>query len=50
MGINHHLTLTFSLGVLLALVSGGTLQAGVAKINGTLPLGVPLAGYNHGQR
>ncbi|EGD78316.1 hypothetical protein PTSG_09383 [Salpingoeca rosetta] len=27
-----------------------TLYAGVAHVNATLPLGVPLAGYNHGDR
>ena len=26
------------------------MNAGVAKIDATLPLGVPLAGYNHGDR
>lgn len=30
--------------------SNSSLRAGAAKINGTLPVGVPLAGYNHGQR
>ena len=25
-------------------------QAGVAKVDGTLPIGVPIAGYNHGDR
>jgi len=28
----------------------GNFQAGVAKIDGTLPQGVPLSGYNHGAR
>lgn len=28
----------------------GVVYAGVSKINGTLPLGTPLAGYNHGAR
>ena len=27
-----------------------TLLAGVAEVDGTLPVGVPLAGYNHGDR
>jgi len=31
-------------------VSSVTLKAGVSKIDGTLPIGVPLAGYNHGDR
>lgn len=44
---------TSVLVVLLALVGcaySGTLQAGVAKVNGTLPVGTPLAGFNHGPR
>eukprot|EP01112_Ceratiomyxa_fruticulosa_P020747 TRINITY_DN7153_c0_g1_i1.p1 TRINITY_DN7153_c0_g1~~TRINITY_DN7153_c0_g1_i1.p1 ORF type:complete len:465 (-),score=91.10 TRINITY_DN7153_c0_g1_i1:73-1467(-) len=32
------------------LSSAGTVRAGVAKIDGTLPIGIPLAGYNHAQR
>jgi hypothetical protein len=47
--VNLTLLLTFFFGV-VALASAGTLRAGVAKVNGTLPLGVPLAGYNHGDR
>lgn len=27
-----------------------SLRAGVAKIDGSLPIGIPLAGFNHGQR
>lgn len=30
--------------------ASSTFRAGTAKLDGTLPLGVPLAGYNHGQR
>jgi len=30
--------------------SSTSLLAGVAKVNSTLPLGTPLAGYNHGDR
>lgn len=39
-----------SLLVFVGCVYAGTLQAGVAKLNGTLPVGTPLAGYNHGAR
>ena len=38
------------LGLYTSLAVAGTLQAGVAKVNGTLPIGVPLAGFNHGGR
>eukprot|EP01119_Soliformovum_irregulare_P005626 TRINITY_DN17381_c0_g1_i1.p1 TRINITY_DN17381_c0_g1~~TRINITY_DN17381_c0_g1_i1.p1 ORF type:complete len:487 (+),score=136.37 TRINITY_DN17381_c0_g1_i1:22-1461(+) len=31
-------------------LAAGTLRAGASKIDGTLPLGVPLAGFNHGKR
>jgi hypothetical protein len=41
--------LCFFLFVLVSSVNGA-LKAGVAKINGTLPMGTPLAGYNHGAR
>ncbi|XP_065846557.1 neutral ceramidase A-like [Oscarella lobularis] len=34
----------------LTAATAGTLRAGVAKVNATLPVGVPLAGYNHGER
>lgn len=39
--------------VLLAVVAAPAaagLRAGVAKVNATMPLGVPLAGFNHGKR
>jgi len=32
------------------LISEGSFRAGVSKVNATLPVGVPLAGYNHGAR
>lgn len=31
-------------------ITPGPVRAGVAKIDGTLPLGTPLAGFNHGDR
>jgi len=43
-----------AIAAILALAAVGPclaqLQAGVFKYNGSLPIGVPLAGYNHGQR
>eukprot|EP01116_Phalansterium_solitarium_P024187 TRINITY_DN8784_c0_g1_i1.p1 TRINITY_DN8784_c0_g1~~TRINITY_DN8784_c0_g1_i1.p1 ORF type:complete len:487 (+),score=212.95 TRINITY_DN8784_c0_g1_i1:50-1462(+) len=30
--------------------ASGSLRAGAVKLDGTLPIGVPLAGYNHGAR
>lgn len=50
MSINQALLTFFFVGILVALASAGTLRAGAAKVNGTLPIGVPLAGYNHGAR
>jgi len=31
-------------------VANAQVRAGAGKVNATLPLGVPLAGYNHGDR
>jgi len=39
--------------LVLALLAGGVsadFMAGVAKIDGSLPIGIPLAGFNHGDR
>ena len=39
------------LKVLLTKLEGkNNVQVGVAKINATVPIGCPLAGYNHGDR
>jgi len=48
--MTHHLLFPLFLGVLVSLAHAGTLRAGAAKVNGSLPIGVPLAGYNHGAR
>lgn len=40
--INMHLNEQF--------LGSSTFRAGVAKVDGTLPMGTPLAGYNHGGR
>jgi neutral ceramidase len=34
----------------VAMVACGPVKAGVAKVDGTLPVGTPLAGFNHGAR
>lgn len=38
------------LGEVMGEEAAGTLRAGAARVDGTPPLGVPLAGYNHGAR
>jgi len=40
----------FTLSQLLKENKAGTLRAGVSKLDATLPIGTPLAGYNHGDR
>eukprot|EP01104_Vermistella_antarctica_P008034 TRINITY_DN1998_c0_g1_i1.p1 TRINITY_DN1998_c0_g1~~TRINITY_DN1998_c0_g1_i1.p1 ORF type:complete len:503 (+),score=101.27 TRINITY_DN1998_c0_g1_i1:48-1511(+) len=41
---------SFRASMLKSTAANATVMAGVAKINGTLPIGTPLAGYNHGTR
>lgn len=48
--MNKLLLCTVLCVAVFAAYAEGQVRAGACKINGTLPIGTPLAGYNHDQR